>query len=291
LERSGKTKLVELVLGISTQGSEIPALTLTEKEEEREKRILALLLAGTPIVHLDNLPRMLDSAVLSSLLTATYFTGRVLSFSKMATLRNDVIFVGSGNNVSASSEIAKRIIPIRLLPKTATPELRTEFHHPNLFEYLTSVRPRVLGALHGMVQNWLDAGRPSGKQRFGGFENFTAVIGGVLSAQGYDLWLSNREEWIGDADLHGGDLDVLATEWSKKTQDWVPLRVVLDVAVEHGLFPEVLSSSNEVHRRLLFARRVLMPATNRPIGEWRVEARGTGSSRRYRLVRLAEAQP
>jgi hypothetical protein len=288
LERSGKTKLVELVLGISTQGSEIPALTLTEKEEEREKRILALLLAGTPIVHLDNLPPVLDSAVLSSLLTATYFTGRVLSFSKMATLRNDVIFVGSGNNVRASGEIAKRIVPIRLLPKTATPELRTEFRHPKLDEYLRAMRPTVLGALHGMVQNWLDAGRPPGTQRFGGFEHFTEVIGGVLSVQGYNLWLSNREEWVGDADLHGGDLAALVQAWSETSLDWLRPAEVLSIAIERELFPEITLLGQDHQRRTLFGRRVLMAATKRPVGRWRIEAKGEGSSRRYKLVPLAE---
>jgi hypothetical protein len=285
MERSGKTKLVELVLGWTIQGASIPALALSEDESEIEKRILALLMSGTTIVHLDNLPPYLESRVLASLITAEFFQGRVLGFSKVACVRNDLVLVGSGNNVRASSEVSKRCIPIRLLPATEQPDERTDFVHPDLPAYLEAVRPTVVGALVGMVRNWLDAGRPLGTVPFGGFESFASIVGGILGVQGYDAWLSNRREWLGDADVHGGDLAALVEHWRAIYPDSVTPSELFDLAKSSGLFPDV--TGGEEHRaRSRFGKSVLLPATQRPISGVRITATGSGSSRRYTLIPL-----
>lgn len=284
LERSGKSKLIELVLGRLIQGGSIPAVTLSENEDEREKRILSLLLSGAPIVHLDNLPPYIDSRVLASLITAETFQGRILGISKMACVRNDIILVGSGNNVRASSEISKRVVPIRLLPKTSSPEARTEFRHPDLPAYLESVRPRVLGAVVGMVLNWIDAGRPRSRLAFGGFEDFTAVVGGILEVQGFKSWLSNRSAWVGDADLHSGDLETLVEMWKSSYSESVTPAEVYQLARSLNLFPDVIHGRDDHADRSNFGRRVLLAATSRPVLGMRITSTGTGSSRRYRLT-------
>ena len=92
----------------------------------------------------------------------------------------------------------------------------------------------------------------------------------------------------GDADLHGGDLAALVQAWSETSLDWLRPAEVLSIAIERELFPEITLLGQEHQRRTLFGRRVLMAATKRPVGRWRIEAKGEGSSRRYKLVPLAE---
>jgi hypothetical protein len=244
------------------------------------------MLAGASVVHLDNLGLFVDSPVLSSLLTASTYLGRILGVSQMVSLKNDLILVGSGNNVRASSELAKRVVPIRLLPETDRPEDRTDFRHPNLPDYLESARPRILGALLGMVENWKESGRAPGQIRLGGFERFAAVVGGILAEQGYTQWLTNRREWLADADLHGGDLEKLVEAWRDLGTEWVKPGVLFEVVCQNGLFTEIVSDNNLNRAKARLGRNILLPAKNRPVAGMRIEVRGSGSSRAYRLTPL-----
>jgi hypothetical protein len=139
-----------------------------------------------------------------------------------------------------------------------------------------------------MVVNWIDAGRPPGKIPFGGFESFTSVIGGVLGTQGYEEWLSNRAVWVGDADLHGRDLEALVAAWLEQGAGEVKPEFLFRLAQSNGLFADVMDHRDDHQRRSVFGRRVMLAAINRPVGNWRIQDRGSGSSRRYRLVPLAE---
>ncbi|MFN3684838.1 MAG: hypothetical protein ACK41F_13035 [Fimbriimonadaceae bacterium] len=56
LERTGKSKLVNEVFSGIITGRDTPSMQITDREEEREKRILAMLLEGETLMHLDNLP-------------------------------------------------------------------------------------------------------------------------------------------------------------------------------------------------------------------------------------------
>jgi len=173
LERTGKTKLVDEVFAGVLIGRQCPAMQITEREEEREKRILAMLLQGETLMHLDNLPHYIDSVSLASLLTAHVFGGRVLGLSRMVKLANHLTVVGTGNNVAASGEIAKRIVPILIEPTSAHPEARADFQHPDLRAYVRQRRRTVLECLLGLVENWLAAGRPRHPRRLGGFESWS----------------------------------------------------------------------------------------------------------------------
>lgn len=286
MERSGKTKLIELVFGQIALGDVLAAMALSQNEEECEKKILSLLLAGTTCIHLDNLPPFLDSRVLASLLTAAAFQGRVLGYTRLARVPNDLITIGSGNNTRGSSEMAKRVVPIRLLPKDDHPEERTDFVHKDLEGYLSGIRPQVVAALLGMVENWRAEGSPAGSLPFGGFEDFARVVGGVLKVQGYTQWLANRKEWVTDADIVGGDLAALVAAWKVAFQRPVKPGEVFDLARKHELFSDYTSGSDVHAGKSGFCRRVLMAATQRPVGNVRIVCSGEGSSRRYRLVEL-----
>ena len=108
LERTGKSKLVNEVFGGIILGRELASMQITDKEEEREKRIVAMLLQGESLMHLDNLPEYIDSASLASLLTSHFLASRILGYSRTVKLRNNLVIVGTGNNVRASGEITKR---------------------------------------------------------------------------------------------------------------------------------------------------------------------------------------
>jgi DNA polymerase-1 len=174
LPRTGKSLLTEQVLGGLLYGRATPARQLVGDEGEVEKRILAMLLCGETIINLDNLKEYLDSPSLAMLLTAETFGGRVLGLSVDAMVKNILTIVATGNNVRATGEIAKRIVPIVLQPKTDEPERRDDFVYEDLPRHVRESRRVVLEVLLGMVEAWIAAGRPRGSVRLGGFEQWAA---------------------------------------------------------------------------------------------------------------------
>lgn len=233
IPRTGKSKLAEDVLGGILTGRKTPALQLTGTDDERDKRITALLMQDETVVHLDNLPPKLDSPALASLLTASVYQSRLLGSSKIVSLPNNLVLVGTGNNVECSTEIAKRCIPIRLQPNTPNPERRMNFEHPNLWEHVSKSRRQILSCLLGMVENWIEKNRPKGPSlgaiRLGGFESWSESIGGILHVNGFHEWMGNVEQWLKNSDSDGAEMSQFVNLWSTKLgSHWVNGQQILE---------------------------------------------------------------
>lgn len=282
-ERTGKTKLASDVLGGVYLGAPVPVMQLSGSEDEREKRILAMLLAGTRLIHLDNLAGELDSAVLASTLTASHVHGRILGRTENVTVPNGCVVVATGNNARTSSEIAKRTVPIRLLAREQAPETRVDFRHQDIAAYVVEQRRAVLGAMVGMVLNWLDAGQPAAKRPMGGFDAWAAVVGGILTTAGYSDWLSSAAEWREGADDFSADLAQFVDLWSATYGLNTPAEL-LTLADANGLFgPMLMRVPGERARVTAFSIRVLKRAAGRVVGPWRIVTSSSGNNRSYHL--------
>lgn len=285
VERTGKTKLAEIVLGCGVLGRPTPAMQIGVREEEREKRITAALLAGDSVIHLDNLHDFVDSAALASLLTSSVYRGRELGHTRLLALPNGVTIVGTGNNIHATGEISKRVVPIMLQPATDAPETRQDYRHPLLRSYVESQRPRVLGALLGLVEAWRTAGRPLGNVGFGGFERWSAVIGGIMTCAGYPEWCANLISWRGSTDDFSAELKAFVDLWATNYEmGWVATSELFKLAETNQFFDRKLCQTTERGRQTAFGLRVISAAANRMVGLWRVEVEGEGARRRARLV-------
>ncbi len=282
LERTGKSKLVNEVFGGVLCGRDTPSMQITDREEEREKRILAMLLQGETLMHLDNLPHFLDSTSLSSLLTTQRFLGRVLGHSRNIALPNDLTVVGTGNNVQATGEIAKRIVPIMIEPTSAHPEFRTDFQHPDIRTYVRKHRRTVIECLLGLVENWLAAGRPKHPNRLGGFENWSEIIGGILQVNGLRKWRINEGEWRKQADPRGQEWEAFVAAWydAHKLEE-VMAKELLKLAEQNELFAFVFSKQSPQARGAVFGK-LLRRHVDAPIGKWFIRQRKS----RHALYRL-----
>ena len=292
IERTGKSKLASIVFGISITGHPLPDAQIGVREEEREKRITALLLSGASCAHLDNLTHFIDSAALASLLTSTRYQGRELNYSRMLTLPNQLTIVGTGNNVHATGEIAKRVVPISLESPLESPETRQDYVHPDLRSYVEENRPRVLGALLGLVESWKAAGRPRGSVPMGGFERWAAVVGGILQHAGYRDWMTNVADWKGGSNEFGGELAAFVGLWLEATEGRIertlPVAELYDMATGEGLFERDLDYSTEHGRRTAFSQRIMNVIDGRVIAGHRVSLAGKGKRRRATLTPTLE---
>ncbi len=283
--RTGKSILVEQVLGGVILGEETPVLQLAKQDEENDKRILALLMRGDLIVHLDNLRGHIDSSALASLLTASTYQGRMLGASKIIRCPNHVTLVGTGNNVGMSGELAKRTIPIFLQTKTDSPETRTDFVHPDIKQYVLTQRTLVLSCLVGMIENWKQAGMPTGNgRRLGGFDRWSEVVSGILMQQGYAMWMDNFHQWVRRADPEGEDLRTLVDEWFiQRCRTEVSCGELLEMADSKDLFPRIFARRSQRGQLTAFGRSVLQRQVDRPVGNHIIRRVGNGSSSMYML--------
>ncbi len=201
---SGKGLLASLISIVST-GLAAEGRTVPENEDEVRKMITAELVTGRPIILLDNLSerRVLESSALASVLTVPYWTDRLLGESEMLHLRNNALWLMTGNNPRLSAELSRRCIRLRIDPRIDMPWLRGGFKHPLINEWAHENRSALVHAALTLIQAWIAAGRPLHETRLGSFEKWSEVLGGVLAVAGIPGFLGNLNELYEASDGDG----------------------------------------------------------------------------------------
>jgi hypothetical protein len=153
----------------------------------------------------------------------------------MVQVPNDASWVATGNNVVLSSEMARRVIPIRLDAKVEHPEERTGFRHP-LPSWAIENRNDLVSACLSVVRSWIRAGMPEGAVTLGRFEEWASVMSGILDVAGQPDFLSNRASLRKGADSEHHDWSVLCSFWWDRFAGHpVTASDLFQVAREHGL--------------------------------------------------------
>ena len=284
---TGKTLLANLACLLS-DGSAARAMAMPRSDEELEKRITALLIAGHGTVLIDNIDKKLSGGSMAAALTTTTWRGRVLGKSEMLDIPNNATWLATGNNVEVSDEVARRIALIRLDSGVERPEERIGFSHPDLLGWARNRRNRIVSAALSIVRQWLDAGAPRGRAVFGGFESWAAVMGGVLDMAGVDGFLGNRDYLYAVADLESREWDVLCAAWHVAHSNR-PVRTtdVLAVAKDNALLMPLWADRTERGAQTSFGR-ALRERRDRVFGGFRIRFAGEGSAARVSTYVLEE---
>ena len=160
--RTGKTKLVDVIALLAT-GRQVARTTFPTADEEVDKRILAIALAGFRMILFDNIETgtSFGSAALDAALTGVTYSGRVLGASKWATdLPLTTVFYASGNNIALKGDILGRIIYVRLESQVERPEERDDFIIKDLLQHVRERRGRLVIAALTLLRAFHLAGRP-----------------------------------------------------------------------------------------------------------------------------------
>ena len=122
---SGKTLLAQCVAALA-EGT-VPDVwphTQGRDDEETRKRLFAALRTGTRALIWDNVTGTFDSAAMASFLTSPALTDRVLGKSEAIRVPNRALLLLTGNNLTITGDMARRVLVCRIDPETAEPFAR-----------------------------------------------------------------------------------------------------------------------------------------------------------------------
>ncbi len=204
-EGTGKTKLAHLVSIVST-GEQAPAITAPSGEDEWRKTITSFLMRGSPLVLIDNADGALQTDALAAAITSSTYGGRVLGKSEVNIPNGKTLWMTTGNGLYFAGNLARRGVMIDLDSRSSRPWLRTKFRHSNIEKWARDNRQKIVCALLTLARSWVAAESPQAGDVpiFGGFQEWTNVVGSILKNANINGFLGNLERRI--VEQNYGDL-------------------------------------------------------------------------------------
>lgn len=203
------------VFSIIATGQVTPALAMPGNKDEMSKTLTSVLANGQNIVFFDNINHSVDSGELASAMTAPTYQARLLGKSQTIEVDVRCSWVFTGNNVTLSSELVRRLIMIDLDARLANPEMREGFLHDDIRGWATENRGKLVWACLTIIQNWVAQGMKHQKDIvLASYENWSGAVGGVLKAAGLGGFIGNREALkASSTDNEGDDIILLLEAW------------------------------------------------------------------------------
>ncbi|WP_198384965.1 hypothetical protein [Roseomonas sp. KE2513] len=203
--------LVDLASVIAS-GREAGVIAQGKTEEELEKRLGALLLAGDQVIAIDNCEAPLGGEFLCSMLTQTVVRPRILGRSEAPELPANAMVTATGNNLVLVGDMTRRAVLCQLDPKEERPELRTFDTNP--IAAVKADRARYLVAALTVLRAYHVAQRPNAPNPLGSFADWGNWVRGAL------IWVGQADpvDTIEEARDLDPKLDMLVavlTQWSK----------------------------------------------------------------------------
>jgi putative DNA primase/helicase len=181
---SGKSYLFNIVAAICI-GNRCPVMTVARSEAETEKRIASAVIAGQPIIALDNVDVVLGGAFLSQAISEEMLLVRKLGFSEqLLTSNNWCVFV-TGNNLTFYGDVTRRVILAEVNAGMERPELREFKARP--FERVVAERGRFIAAALTVVLGYRAAGMPGKVGQLASFEAWSDLVRSAL------IWLDQPD--------------------------------------------------------------------------------------------------
>ena len=265
---SGKDLLVDCCLRPAL-GPHLAILAQANAEGEWRRRITASFRQAAAAILIGNVTRPLDSGVLAAALTAPVWTDRILGRSEMARFPVRCIWTTTANNPRLSTEIARRSIRIRIDPKCSRPWERKDFRHPKLRLWADQHRPELVWASLTLIQAWVAAGKPLWEEQvLGSYEDWSAVVGGILAVCGVKGFLSNTE---GFHEYHDPEWAAFVQQWWETFRDKkVGVGELFDIAVDSGI--ELAGETD--HARKVSLGKKLTERRDQVIYDYRIQRAG-----------------
>ena len=183
---SGKSYVMDLAACI-VLGTMCPVIAVGKTEEETEKRIVSMALAGNLLICIDNVNGVLRGDLLCQMITQDIVKPRVLGKSETPSIVNNSCMLATGNNIQLADDLIRRGLRCRMDANLETPWKRKFGKKPH--QLILADRGKYVAACLTIVRAYILAGRPrvEGLELLTGFDDWDTSIRGALV-------------WLGEAD-------------------------------------------------------------------------------------------
>lgn len=170
---SGKSLLADVAAYVAT-GNPAPVMEHPRDQDEFGKRLAAALLAGEPIINIDNITFVLRSNLLSQCITQDVLKIRPLGVSELVNISSRAQIFSTGNNIKIDGDMARRSLCCSIEPKVERPELR-EFKR-DLHKYIPDHRAEILGSVISIIKSYLDSKDSVDATPLAGFHEWNKMV-------------------------------------------------------------------------------------------------------------------
>ena len=184
---SGKTLLAKCVANLAD--GQVCLLMPTDDESEMRKQLLAIGLASQNTLVIDNMSGHVTSDALAAAMTSGKITGRILGVSHTTTVPFNMLLMITGNNLSFSSDLARRILQCRIEPNLERPDNREFGLDPE--SYVRDHRMLLAEAVCTIIRGYLTHGERCGKGSTASYEEWDFLIRQTV------CWLAAHPELCG----------------------------------------------------------------------------------------------
>jgi len=249
VQGTGKTLLVNLLAIISHGSIASESIPSKQNDDEWRKKITSILLHGSPLVLLDNIPdnSIIDSPALAAALTTHEWSDRRLGHSESIRVPSRSIWIATGNNLRVGGDMPRRTYTIRLDAQAERPWERTGFRIADIEGYVRSHRGDLLAAALTIIRAWFVARQPAANVRpLGSFEEWSKTIAGIFACAGIEGFLENMDQTRTMQDEDTEQWTSFVDAWWDKfgsepiTVNDLCLNVLANGQIENVTVPEVL---------------------------------------------------
>jgi hypothetical protein len=157
---SGKSYLAK-VIALLAGPDEPYNVSYPTKADEATKVVLAMLLEKPAVILFDDMQTGWKSfGALNKALTSPTATERLLGSSRTATARTNVLFLGTGNNTEPEQDMRRRVLSVRLAPRSESPAL-LRYRSEGPLDHIRKHRAAVVGAALTIIGAYQAADYPA----------------------------------------------------------------------------------------------------------------------------------
>jgi len=207
-------------------------------DDEYRKFLFTTAMENHKIVIFSNVKGFVRSQALEQYCTSPIVRERVLGENKLKAYPNQALYSMSGNGVSFSPDMERRIVHIRL--EYYEEDIKNRIFKQNLYNYLFDNRQVILGTIYTLIKTWFDSGAKLGK-KIPSFEEWSSITSGILVANGFQNPFDDRKIISASMAICGNQEDVEVKQlviawWEKHQQHEVKAEELREIITECSLF-------------------------------------------------------
>jgi len=149
-----------------------------QSEDEWRKRIYSSCMAGEHIMIVSNVKGHLNSPSLEAAATSSILSDRQLGSNITAALPNHALYAISGNGLTYSDDMGRRIMKMRM--EWYDENIIERTFKRNLYDYILENRERILSAVFSCIRHWHTQGRLQGRG-MPSFDRWARIVTGIMT--------------------------------------------------------------------------------------------------------------